>query len=701
MTMTTAAIAPFAETAAPGADRWRRSAVAVLIAMGALLLLHGFRTSRVIEDGLVVAWSPKGARQCATFFAAAAAVTWSALRLGRSHRPLAFVAAAWLAIAYGPGAVATTLLVGAAALGLGSRLTAGAAIAEERGLASACVRLAAGLAAIVGVVQVAVHFPVNVRWAYVLVLAGATWAGRATLARDARRLMDALDAPPDAGAGRLATAALVVVLAAHTAVGAVPEAGADALAVHLTVPVQVASHGQWGFDFRALVWALTPMGADWLYTVADLVAGEAAAKLVNVALLVAVALLVRTYARRTLGAPAATLLVAAAAAAPIAFQESLSLWVENLLTLFLLAAATVAARAWSAPRSGDAVAFALCAGGAFATKSLAFVALPLALAFGMRIAVSRDGIGARLGRLAAGAAVFGVVGLAPYVYAYAVTGNPLFPFFNDVFKSPFYGGRFVDERWIGHWSPEILYQMTFRSSLFGELYDGAFGFHHLLLLGAGLVAALWRWPRAAALVLLATAAALAGFVHGTQYIRYLYPFLWAAVVLEAEALGTVAEAAPWLRRGALALTAAAGAANIAFLATGFYLLRDFPVDAALLPEARERFVFDEAPYRRFNETVNAAAGPAARVLYLTEPYGACLTGTPIYSNWHHPDLAARLDADTPEAVAAIMKDERVSHVVIARDQELPAFRAWLGAHGRRLLTLQGDELYAIDAEGTP
>ncbi len=673
---------------------WADAAVATLFLASLVVLVYGFAGSRVIEDGLLAAWSPKGVRQCAAFLLASLASALVAARLPRTRAPLVALAGAWLVVAHGLAATAATALVASAALALGFRLSRRAAFGEGPFLEVALLRLVLGLAVIVAVVQLLAHFPVNTPALHLGLLGLCLWAGRAGLREAAARLGRFAGEEPAPRSAAYAQVALLVVLGLHSAMAAVPEAGSDALAVHLMVPQQVASHGLWGFDFRGFVWAVVPMGADWLYTTANLLGGEGAARLCNFGLLVVVALLVRQQVRRRLGEGLATLLVAACAAAPIAFQESFSLWVENLLTAFLLAATLVTLRTWRRARTADVAAAALCVGGAFLTKSLAVCALPLLVAQGWNVARAPGSARhrARLALLALG--LFLLVGAGPYAYAYAVTGNPLFPFFNDVFRSPYFGDRFVDTRWIEHAGPDLLYRMTFQSSVYGELYDGAFGFHHLLLLPLGLLAALVRWPRAARLGLVATTATLVAFVCGTQYIRYLYPFLWIAALVEAEALGALV-AIPRLRVPALAALALAFAANLAFLPTGFYLMRNFPVDTVFSKTERDWFIAVEAPYRRLNEVVNATSGRASRVLYLTEPYGAYLEGVPVYGNWHNPSVVARLGAETPEEVEALLREERITHVILAAEPELPAFRAWLGEHGQRLAALWGNELYAL------
>jgi hypothetical protein len=676
-----------------GSERGTSAALA-LFGASSILLAYGFASTRVVEDGLLAAWQPKGVHQFVFFLAAGLGLALAAARLGRTRTPLAALAAAWLVAAHGPGALASAGLIAGAALAIGWRVSRRAAFASGPALEVATLRVAVGLAPIIAIVQVLAHFPVNNPALHRLLLCACLWWGREGVAEAARALAAYCRRPLESRGPLYAHAVLLVVLAAHSAMAAIPEAGSDALAVHLMVPQQVAAHGSWSFDFGAFVWALVPMGADWLYTTANLLGGEAAARLCNFGVLVAVVALVWSRVSRGLGPSLAALFVAGCAAAPIAFLESSSLWVENLLALFLLAGALITARSWTRPPTADVAAGALCIGGALLTKSLAFCGFPLLIALFWSLAASPDSGPVKRLRAGLAAALVLAVGAGPYAYAWAVTGNPLFPFFNDIFKSPYFEGRFVDPRWIGHGGLDVLYQMTFDSSVYGELYDGAFGFHHLLLLPLGIAVAFVRWPRPARVALASMLVVLGLFVAGTQYVRYLYPFLWVAALVEAEALGVLI-AVPVLRRAALAVVAFAFLANLSFMPTSFYLLRDFPVDTVFSARERNWFVTTEVPFRRLNEVVNATSGADARVLYVTEPYGAYLEGVPVYGNWHNPAVAARLGAETPEAVARLLADERITHVIIASDQELPVFRAWLADHGRKLWSLWGNELYEI------
>jgi 4-amino-4-deoxy-L-arabinose transferase-like glycosyltransferase len=109
-----------------------------------------------------------------------------------------------------------------------------------------------------------------------------------------------------------------------------------------------------------------------------------------------------------------------------------------------------------------------------------------------------------------------------YFYATVVTGNPLFPMYNGIFKSPYMPPvNFADARWHAGFGPKVLWDLTFASGEYMEAYTGAAGLALLALAGASLVALLsggWR----AGLTLLAMLAGAVVFSQ-VQYLRYVFP----------------------------------------------------------------------------------------------------------------------------------------------------------------------------------
>src|SRR6185436_13284465 len=145
----------------------------------------------------------------------------------------------------------------------------------------ATTSLVIGLAASLFVISVAVHFPINTRVVYLAAFAIPYVSERRRLGEYAGDFR----LPTGSRRDVLALAAFLFVLLAHWLVALLPEVSADGLAMHLTIPMSVEHNRLWSFDFRQYTWALMPMGGDWAYTAAYLLGGEAAARLLNFAML--------------------------------------------------------------------------------------------------------------------------------------------------------------------------------------------------------------------------------------------------------------------------------------------------------------------------------------------------------------------------------------------------------------------------------
>src|SRR5262249_51423485 len=68
-----------------------------------------------------------------------------------------------------------------------------------------------------------------------------------------------------------------------------PEQSADGLAMHLAIPANIAVNHAFTLQPSQVVWSVMPMGADFLYSIAYLLGGEFAARLLNFWMLMMVA----------------------------------------------------------------------------------------------------------------------------------------------------------------------------------------------------------------------------------------------------------------------------------------------------------------------------------------------------------------------------------------------------------------------------
>jgi len=448
----------------------------------------------------------------------------------------------FLTIAIGPAAVAAIVLL------LFSCYVTGALLLPDRepessaraSLAAKLLRLPVGASIWMTVVWVMVHFPVNYPAVYAIaLLVPAAIRPRVTLAclsdvvtlfrpvRFERRL------------SYFALALAVFPLVCHFLVTFKPEMGADALAVHLAVPAWVRWQHFFPFDFRHLSWALMPLGADWCYTAVYQLGGEFAARFLNFSFLVLLTALIYAACRPNIGQGASLLFAGLFASTPMVQLVTGSLFAENLWAVLLFGAllAVVLFHETAAPRWLYTASLLLGAGMATKFGTIAFL-LPLAAFAAWEVRKHRARL-AHAGRVALVSAVLLIAAGAPtYVYAWAKSGNPLFPFMNNVFKSPWFDSveAFVDHRYHLPLSAATVLDAVFQSHNYLESHDGALGFAYPFLALLGLLALSRRSAYAGRLAFAVAAVFSIATFNALAYLRYLYPALPLLILAGAVAL---------------------------------------------------------------------------------------------------------------------------------------------------------------------
>jgi len=80
----------------------------------------------------------------------------------------------------------------------------------------------------------------------------------------------------------------------------------------------------------------------------------------------------------------------------------------------------------------------------------------------------------------------------PYAVAWAKTGNPVFPFLNERFRSPLLpaGAEIRDSRFHRPLTWRTAYDLTFHTNLYYEGQRGSFGFQQMIFAALAIAAAL-------------------------------------------------------------------------------------------------------------------------------------------------------------------------------------------------------------------
>ncbi len=518
------------------------------------------------------------------------------------------------------------------------------------------------------VVGIAAHFPINYPGLYAIALAAPiAWGWREACAAT-RSLGQLFGERSDSTWLDLAIGLIALV---HYLVALMPEVGHDALAMHLFIPGHLATRHQWGYDVTTYVWAVMPMLGDWLFSIAYLLAGETAARMMNVGFIFALSWLVRDlvlWAGGSLrGARWAVLLFLTT---PLTFTESSSLFIESVWAALVVAGALSLFRVLEARQSHEDCAANLkvagvLLGAAAAAKAVTLTILPALLllllmrarTWGQR-AVIASGVTAAM--------LFLVVGGIPYVTAWHLTGNPVFPFFNQVFQSPLYPTvNFDGAYYFGkglHW--DVLYQVTFRTEKFMESRPGGSGFQWILLFCPALLALLFTGRRKAIVLLALAGVSIALAFHSVTYLRYVFPeFAWVCAGIGA-ALSSVSAERFFVRRVLCWVACATVALNLVFFKSGTYY-GDLQWQALMSSTDRENYLSHRLPIRSAVEQVNRLNMGRAPVAVFSAPLTAGLASDGLYPNWYNHRFQGKVTAaKTAREVAQLLLDQGVQYVIL-------------------------------------
>jgi Dolichyl-phosphate-mannose-protein mannosyltransferase len=609
----------------------------ILLALLAVWATYGFLHERLWAQSM---WSDAGgARFLAyggVFWIAAGLILW----LGPRWLSLIVAAAALFYTAWWTGPLAPFAVL----YFLGSCWCLGQRMARKADRLTATLL---GAAVWMFLMFVALHFPVNTRGVYAAALVIPCLLFYRSITVATRNLMPAMGRREAA-----AFAVLLFILFAHLLAALKPEISADGLSMHLALPMAVAHDARWAFDFRLNGTALMPIGAESLYTAVYLLGGENAAHLLNFAFLVLTCGLIVRAARRWVSPAQSWLITALFASTPLVLLVTGSLFVENVWAAMILAATLALLRYLESGKSLDLILTGILVGAAMAVKVIAGgLAVPIVLVAAVTAFRKRQWRTA----LMAGT-LLALFAAPPYVYAFAKTGNPVFPFANRVFQSPDFdtSKSFSDPRFEAKLSWKTPYQITFRSKEFLEAQGGAGGFQYFLLLLPAILLARRREQWAIVAI-----AALGGgiILVFTPYLRYLYP----ALPLASLAIAWLVAQAPAAARSAGLLCLIA--LNLWFLpSSGFY-----NSDFALFRHAEiQSYVERMAPVRLLIADLNRRAPGQPVAFFSTEQTGGL--NAPSYTDsWHSERYWNRVqNAKNSREVAVILNGLGV-HYVIAPD----------------------------------
>jgi hypothetical protein len=459
-----------------------------------------------------------------------------------------------------------------------------------------------------------------------------------------------------------------------------PEVSTDGLAMHLAIAADIANHHAFTFDFRQFIWALMPMGADYCYALAYMLGGEYAARLLNFVMLASVAYLIYRSAREWVSEAMALLLAALFVSAPLVQLVTGSMFVENFVAAMALSAGVALWRVQRKPTSRGLLLCAFLLGSAVGWK-LGAIAIAMVLLPALIVTVARKWDEFSFKSAITAACLFIVPACFPYAKAYVMSGNPVYPFANAAFTSPYVNEDLRDDRYRQKLTWQTPMQVTFHTNQYYEGQDGSFGFQYIFFLPLCLFVLFGLKDGVARTAALAGVAGWAAIIAIQPNARYLYPALPFLTIGAAAALGAVRTLDRRLMAGCVATLIAIVLLNVRFLPTANWYHREFFLRPLFADRGKAEYRKDNAPVRDAVDYVNKAGG----VVVLTQGSEIAGVRAPVYANhWHNYPFRKRVEAARDAAdIYGILRGLNVAHLIAptvpdpSELKEVPALHSFL------------------------
>ena len=513
------------------------------------------------------------------------------------------------------------------------------------------------------------HFPVNYPGVYGVALALPPILGWRIAVEESRSFLARVNTnnPSEFSVNRLEVAIAVVALV-YFVVALMPEVGFDALSMHLFIPSHLALRHHWGFDASTYVWAVMPMLGDCIFSIGYMLAGETAARLINVGFIFIIGWLIRGIVLWAGGsAVGARWAILIFLSTPLTFTEGSSLFIESVWAAFVVAGTLAVLRSCSTAGTPkfDLPLAGVLLGCALATKAVTLTILPvLLLLLVWRYRSWYKAVG--LSSLLIGVGLFMMIGSIPYVTSWWLTSNPVFPFFNKVFQSPYYPAvNFESATIFGRgltW--DVLYRATFESGKYLEANAGASGFQWLLLFIPSAIALFADRQRRGIALLVVGTLIVALVFQSVSYFRYAFPS-WA--ILTA-AIGVVLSTAlsgwAFIKKWIYAVAVVTVTSNLLFLNAGAQY-GDFTLKSIGGESNREHYLRNRLPIRNAVELVNHLNVGRTPVAVFSHPLTAGLSADALYPNWYNHAFQEEITSiQTEQDVANVLLKRSVDFVIL-------------------------------------
>lgn len=455
-----------------------------------------------------------------------------------------------------------------------------------------------------------------------------------------------------------------------------PTVGFDDNVLHLRLWAELSNTQQYSFNIENQIWSLAPFAVDLLHSIISIVSNNDARGAMNLAM---AGLLLRAV--WALSSHLLTphidraLLLLLFCSTPILATLLTSLQTELVLALLITSGIKIILEDGTVDPNSKSLALlavaALCAAiklpGMVLGVMLLVAYIPTLLSErpNFRTEQHNSSITAYILLIIA----LTITALQPYIYSWYISGNPLFPLYNEIFKSPFYAIRnFADPLYQKGFTFHSYWSTFYQTGSYYESENFVAGFQYLYFLPIALIALIAGATNKKLKIAILVPTLGFGLImfYVSQYWRYLFPVVpLASVVIgyllsKSSDLLTNKKIAIWTTR----------AMFLVFIGINGYFLPGVtwylktPTQASYTEKGKSKVTELVAPSKSISNYLNTHSENPTVLFDPSATYGATLFGNPFYVTWYSPkQVRAFGNIASKDEVAALIDNSKIDYVV--------------------------------------
>lgn len=556
------------------------------------------------------------------------------------------------------------------------------------------------------------HIQVNTAGAHALMYIALGFAAVASLRGTGFSLLSPAIAlrsglKPDFALSILVAPGLIAMLALLCMVG-LPELSSDTRSAYAGFFEFLRFHGYWSHDPAQAVWALQPLGGLYLAASNYLMGGQEAVRLGNTMMMMlglgGASLIAGLVSGHRLAAAAAFSL---AATIPLYLELTAEYYYDNAVAAFIVAAALCLFMLLRSRSSQNAIPWiitlALALAGASSAKHTAWIMTVIFGCLAVVIILLRQDKPLRsiAMLIGVGAALFAVLVLPIVVAAYLRTGNPVFPYYNQIFQSPFYPPSQHGTPHPGYLNWDVFLRAVFDTRAFSSSdIRGGFGVAILMLAPALVMGVSTRRSWLAALLCASFGVVFVLLSAMQNDLRLLWPISLALFASSAGLIGKVFDQSGPVRSVLIASLATTAGLQLLLMPAGGHNIPGTNIADALTVEGADRLTRLRAPDTIINSMLDGLPERAVRRMFLSTWKGPS-AATNIEDGWY-TNLArqriheSRSEEAMLETLQALAPDAVVMGVWEQRIWLDPSLYTLLNQHALQVFDYPDHQVFLMD-----